>query len=708
MRSLQQIYRQLGFALLKRGNFNPLVYQEYEYDHGRDNPDPTGKALKINSRSAWVYTCVWAISSFGAMVPARAYQIPKGKTEDEKEHLPYDHALQALLRNPNPAMTGYAFREAVRGYKELSGNAFILKDDGREKYKGPPTALWLMRPDRVRIIPAKAGGVAKYIYQNEAGAEMAFDAARVIHLKFFNPYDTLYGQSTIQALAQTIELDVNAQIFNNAALKNGGRMAGYFQVTGMTDPKDRARFRAEVMNIHGGPRNVNKFGILWGDAKWQDMGIGLQDMQYIEARKMNRDEIISAFGLYPAVVGVAQADRARAEADERMFARNTMMPKIRQDDEGLTAGLGSDFGDGILIQSDFAGVPALQGDMVETANAASQVVTNRILSPNDARRKFYALGGYPGGEKILAPAMLVEVGTTPEPARSARAAEEPRELHYPTIYQERRVLAHQQTVKAIVGHATPIVKAMFDKQEEAVLARLERSRAIEDALSPEELAALGLLAIKRILAMAAEQGILHGKEPIDFIDVAFGFDDPRLQDWLATQAAKHVTMIDTTTEDALRQAISDAVGQGKTLSQIADDIRGVFGGRRDNAETIAQTEVQAGVQDTQLMVWRESGVVAEKEWLPSGHPKSRHTNMTWIVGLDEQFTNLNTGKKMMCPGDPNAGEPGETINCLCDMAPVVGAQAKADYLVGRLVKRLPAPGRGTREWQTRENVKALD
>jgi HK97 family phage portal protein len=711
----------LGLAILRRSNLAGLLLDQWQLERGADQPDPEGKYLKCYSEAVWVYTCVWAISQFGAQVPLRLYRVPPGKTEDDKELLPYDHPANVVLRHPNPATTRFEFFEGIRAYKELHGNAYILKDDGREVYEGPPTALWLMRPDRVKIVPNDLGLPSRYIY-TRSGVERSFPPHQVVHLKFFSPYDPLYGQGTVAAARQTIMLDLNAQILNNALLKNGARMGGFFKIPGASDKKVREQFRAEVDLIHKGPKNAGKYGILWGDAEWKEMGVPLVDIQFIEGRKMNRDELLAMFGCYPAVVGVSQPDRARAEADMRMFANNTMMPKLVQDADKLTMDLFPDWEENIMAEHDWTNVPALREDMVAIGQVSTAVVDKGILSRGEARQIYFHREPFLGSSKVYQPAMLVEVGDTDMPAvqpkRSSREAAPPEPEQRPvTPYNRRRLIAYAKTLDALEYAFDGPVQAMFEKQRDVALARLKKFMAtspkasvrhVHDVFDEEAYGAISRPVIKRILWAAAEQGLIHAKEPLDWLETDFTIDSPALVHWLESVSANHVKLIDGVTRDDIAATLSEGVANGEKLKELTARINEVFDGRKENAATIARTEVQGGLQQTQLLFWRETDVIREKEWLPSGHPKTRHDNMTWVVDIEDKFTNLRTGKKMMTPGDPDAGEPGETINCLCDMAPVVSAEAKWEYLRRNLRdKVLPATGRGSRECQTQDNLRSL-
>ena len=93
------------------------------------------------------YRCAMQIATAASAIPWLLYD-DLGNEIDR-------HPLLDLLRHPNPMQDGVTFLESVYAFLEIAGNVFIEavrpSDDGR------PVELYVLRPDRMKIIPGPAG-----------------------------------------------------------------------------------------------------------------------------------------------------------------------------------------------------------------------------------------------------------------------------------------------------------------------------------------------------------------------------------------------------------------------------------------------------------------------------------------------------------------------------------------------------------------------
>ncbi len=104
-----------------------------------------------------VYRCVQLISRALASVD---WILQKSSDEDMDEVL-YDHEILRLIAKPNMSQYKTTFIEEAVSYLLLSGNCYIiLERDENDK----PAGLYLLRPDRMRIIPGNGSFPLGYEY----------------------------------------------------------------------------------------------------------------------------------------------------------------------------------------------------------------------------------------------------------------------------------------------------------------------------------------------------------------------------------------------------------------------------------------------------------------------------------------------------------------------------------------------------------------
>jgi hypothetical protein len=114
--------------------------------------------------------------------------------------------------------------------------------------------------------------------------------------------------------------------------------------------------------------------------------------------------------------------------------------------------------------------------------------------------------------------------------------------------------------------------------------------------------------------------------------------------------------------------ITDAIEEGTSTDDLADQLEENYAFSEARAETIARTEVATADVEGNLQAYRDSGVVEGKEWiLGSEHPdigcECEDAADMGVVPLDDDFGGI---------GDPPAHP-----NCECDMLPVDGTRTRA-------------------------------
>ena len=168
-----------------------------------------------------IYACVREIATTTAEVRLRV------ETADGAPQP--GHPLQRLLDRPNPEQSAFELWEAVLTDLQVAGNAFLLKDRGLPArprgeagagaLAAAPEALWKLRPDRISIVPGARRLVDHYVHR-VGERETQLDPADVIHFRFADPLDDLWGLSPLQVAARQIDTDNEASKFVDGFFRN--------------------------------------------------------------------------------------------------------------------------------------------------------------------------------------------------------------------------------------------------------------------------------------------------------------------------------------------------------------------------------------------------------------------------------------------------------------------------------------------------------
>lgn len=391
-----------------------LLYRPHETQSGAPQPELLGDAPRIYSQHAWVYACVRAIAQAAASVPWRLWRTSdSGAREPADAHEP----LARLLRRVNPRHSFPELIEATLVSLELTGNAYwALERDGR----GAVAEIWPMRPDRVKIIPGRHF-VEGYIYEANA-AKVAFGPHEVVHFRYFSPADDFYGLSPLAAAADSIATDLFAVAYNQGFFRRGARPEGIITSQVELSEDELKRLRAQFEELYAGVEKAHRVMILGADLEWKTLGLPPADAQFLDQRRLSREEICAVFGVPPAVVGIYEyANYANAQLQRKLFWGETILPKLRRIAGTINEQLTPHFSPALEFEFETSAVPALQEDSQERAQVAATVVQRGIMTINEVRERLYGLPPVSWGDTWWAPGSLIradapEAGQAPPPA----------------------------------------------------------------------------------------------------------------------------------------------------------------------------------------------------------------------------------------------------------------------------------------------------
>ncbi len=298
------------------------------------------------------YRCVREVARASASVPWLLY---KGSRELDT------HPLLDLLRRPNPRQSGRELIEAAIGHLLLSGNAYleVARPDG-----DAPRELYVLRPDRMRIVPDVSGVPRAYRYEVEGRSvdwpvDPITGASDVLHLRDFHPLDDWYGLSPIEAAASAIDQHNAAAEHNAALLQNGARPSGALVFRSDPGPDGIRRVEEALLDRTQGPRQAGRPLVLGGDVDWKELGFSPKDMDFAELKAQAAREIAAAFGV-PHLLVVSGEATFNNRVDARLeLWEHTVIPLLDRISSALTTWLGPMFGENLRLAHDLDEVPAL-------------------------------------------------------------------------------------------------------------------------------------------------------------------------------------------------------------------------------------------------------------------------------------------------------------------------------------------------------------
>ena len=280
-----------------------------------------------------------------------------------------DHAALALMRRPNGRMAGAEFFEALYAQLSMAGNVYfepvVIAGQLRE--------LYLLRPDRMRVIEGSDGWPAAYEYR--AGNvvrrfAVEGEGPRLLHLKTFHPLEDHTGYAPLSAAQAALDLHNAAATWNKALLDNSARPSGALvyqpKEGGNLSPAQYDRLKQELEEGYSGAVRAGRPLLLEGGLDWKAMALSPRDMDFIEAKNGAARDIALALGVPPMLMGVP-GDNTYANYQEanRAFWRLTVLPLIGRVMAALSPWLSEAYGEALRLEPDLDQVSGLAAERSE-------------------------------------------------------------------------------------------------------------------------------------------------------------------------------------------------------------------------------------------------------------------------------------------------------------------------------------------------------
>lgn len=227
------------------------------------------------------------------------------------------------------ASSGWAFLTAS---KLLHGDGFAEILRARS---GRIEGLIPIHPDRVRVIATPNGRRLVYEVQPDPTIERpeqsvmqmrVLDQDDMLHVPGFG-FNGLRGLSALRnSLRNSGSLAINAQNFSEKFLQNMARPDFALKTDGNLTEEQFARLQA-MLDARAGPSNAGKPMILEGGLNIQTLTMPLEEMQLLETRKFQVEEIARAFGVQPFMIGHTEKSSSWGSGIEAMgagFVRYTL------------------------------------------------------------------------------------------------------------------------------------------------------------------------------------------------------------------------------------------------------------------------------------------------------------------------------------------------------------------------------------------------
>lgn len=619
--------------------------------------------------------------------------------------------LLDLLYQPAPFLTENLFKQIVSAQLLVYGDVYILKD--ARNNSGQPTRLIPIPAPSVEIIYDSHTGYPARYQVSTTGGSYNVPAEDMMHV-YEGVADTLFeGRSRAALCAVDAKTIQAAKTFNLAFFKNGASVGGV--VTFPDNVNLTAQQQAEILAFfndrHQGADKAHRTALLGRGGKYESYKTSHKDMEYAEGQRFSMQQIYSAMGVPPALVGLFEyAPQFNTKEQQKIFYETTVMPMARLFSDAFNENLVGDFykNEDVYLDYDFSKVKALEKDWAVLSAAAAQLTT--IWPINEVKRALdLPFSDLPGGDEAPDPILNAFGGFSAAKlpqgykgvSRTAKRALRPNSAQRRFHKKARlRLIEEQSEVmrKSITDH--------FNAQAEQVRvwinANEDKAFNYDEALGGMTAQRNALLALKvPALSEIYKAGILFEQDYLQLLDPTKDYQFLNKKDtydrvaaWAQQYAFKWADSIERTTWERLDKIVKTGIANGKSNRDINNVILQFFAEEGyeptdliaepagdsvrhvsiyDRVGIITQTETRATISEAQLEAYQTTPFVTHKEWITTSGVIDHHEGHLEMDGqmvrVEENFKNPVTGQEAKAPGQ--FGTADQDINCLCDIAPFV-------------------------------------
>ncbi len=268
---------------------------------------------QLYRKQLWVAAAVNKIAGATARLPLKVYRRGEDGRSDAR-----DTPFGELMQRPSKTVDPYTFWTWTRAILDIHGESFLGKVRDRTDR---PVELVRLHPTYMRYNEGQ--------WRYDDGTRR-FDIRRrdLVHFKHFSP-DSDRGMSPLEPLRATLENEDGARRANNAMWSNGGRPSVFLEISTKLNKEQSERLAQSWNSVHGGVDNWAKAAVLEEGLKANVLPLNVEELQYIESRKLNREEVCAGYDIPPPALHILdRATFANITEQNRALYRDTMAPKL--------------------------------------------------------------------------------------------------------------------------------------------------------------------------------------------------------------------------------------------------------------------------------------------------------------------------------------------------------------------------------------------
>lgn len=361
--------------------------------------DPSSVA--VTPQSAMRVTAVWAsvalIAETLSALPLHVLRRTEAEAGEESAKAT-DHPLYYLLHDmPTSGITSFEWRELMFTHTALRGDSYarIVLDGGGRVIDLPP-----IMPDHIRPERNRANRTQYRWWPDGTGPSRVLFDDEVLRIPY-KMLDGLHSLSPIATHKATIGNALSSAAFLQSFYANSAQPKGALVSQELLSNEAAKALRQSWEERHMGPANAGRIAIFDGGMKWENIGMTMDDAQYIELQQFSVSDIARIFLVPPHKIGdLSNATFSNIEHQAIEFVVDTILRWVRRAEMRFNAYLLSarERAAGYYIAFDLKGL--MRGDSAARSNFYRAMFYIGAMNPNEIRAA-EDMNPYDGGDKFF-------------------------------------------------------------------------------------------------------------------------------------------------------------------------------------------------------------------------------------------------------------------------------------------------------------------
>lgn len=357
-------------------------------------------AAEVNFDSAMQISAVWAatriISETIGSLPFNLYRIgPNGR------EIATDHPLHRVLTDrPNQYQTDVEFWESMALNLAISGNAYaIIQRLGKEIVGLLPVSSAQVQTSLLE------GGKVIHTYTVGANVKVYTDQT-MWHVKLFG--NGIVGMSPLSYARNSVGIAIASDNQVTKVFSNGAKPTGVLSIDKTLTAAQREQIRTSFAGLESG--SASRLFVLEADMKYSQVSMSPQDIQLLESRRFQIEDIGRFFGVPSILLNQTTGQSSLGSNVNEIlmaFYKLNLRPYLEKFEASILRWLIQP-GDGDKYEAEFDFDALLRADTATRMTANREAINSGQITPNEARENEGRVG-LPGGEQLLIQGAMIPI-----------------------------------------------------------------------------------------------------------------------------------------------------------------------------------------------------------------------------------------------------------------------------------------------------------